>query len=62
MAGKLQAIVQMRKLAESGLDAMGEQAESRGERLREVRDLYGFFEEGYADIVRRWDEKKGAAR
>lgn len=62
MAAKVQAITAMRLLAERGLAAMGDDSNDRAARLRDVRDLYGFFEEGYADLVRRWLDQKEARR
>lgn len=62
MSSKLHAITAMRVLADRGLTAIGDDAGDRGARLQDVRDLYGFFEEGYADMVRRWFELKEARR
>ncbi len=61
MASKLDAIRAMRTLADEGLAAMGADS-ARGTRLRDVRDLYGYFEQGYADLVRGWTEMKEERR
>lgn len=59
LRGKLAQFTALRRLAEEGLAAMGDGPPGRRGRLEGMRDLYGFFEREFPDLVERWLAERG---
>lgn len=57
LVAKRRQFTDFRRLAERGLDLLPAES-SRGERLREMRDLYAFMEDAYPELLRKWEEKR----
>lgn len=58
MRQRMSQLVAFRKLAEQGLQMLADQPAERRKRLREMRDLYAFFEEEIPDLLDRWEAKR----
>lgn len=58
LAKKFSAIGYIRRTVEEAM-ALGPSEEARA-RLEEMRDVYSFFEKEFEDVIRRWNERKGA--
>jgi DNA-binding transcriptional regulator GbsR (MarR family) len=59
-ASKIGHIGSMRRLAEEGLALVGDSPDGR-DRLVEMRDIYAYVEREYAEMLERWQTKKGAS-
>ncbi|GIW26008.1 GbsR/MarR family transcriptional regulator [Meiothermus sp.] len=57
----LSSLSRYRALAEQGLRLLQEAPPARGERLREMRDLYAFFEEELQGLFERYERSKRKA-
>ena len=55
---KMAILSSMRALAERGLGIVGDAPLAR-ERLEEMRDIYGFFEESLPALFDRWERERG---
>ena len=53
---------QNREVAEAGLALMGDRPAGSQERLRDIRDLYAFFEREWPAILERMHEAEGGAK
>ena len=54
---RMPVITEMRKLAEHGLELLGNTSPKRLERLTVMRDTYAFFEEDMLMLLRRWEKE-----
>jgi hypothetical protein len=50
-------ITEMRKLAEHGLELLGNTSIERRERLVVMRDTYAFFERDMLALLERWEKE-----
>jgi DNA-binding transcriptional regulator GbsR (MarR family) len=48
----------MRQLAEKGLNIIGDTSTLQYKRLKEIRDLYAFFENEWPALLERWEKKR----
>ena len=55
---KMRSINQMRKLAEQGLDIIGDRNTAQYKKLKEIRDMYAFFDNEWPALLERWERKK----
>lgn len=63
MREHLEEIRAGRQLGERGLQLLEDKSAESKQRLLELRDLYGFFEEQYPALFERWEkERKKASR
>lgn len=63
LKGRLAEISAMRKVAESGLEALRDTPPERSERLQAMHAFYSFFETQMPDLLERWDrelERRGS--
>lgn len=54
LEAKLGALTTFRRLAEGGLEILAAEPAERSERLREIHDLYVFFENEFPKVVARY--------
>lgn len=62
MSDSVRKTTTMRRLAESGLDALDGAGPEQRRRLEEMRDLYGFFEREMPAMFDRWRREQARAR
>lgn len=55
---RMLATAAFRQLAERGLTLLADPDASRGERLREMRDIYAFFERELPLLIERWQRER----
>lgn len=51
-------LVDLRKLADRGLELLADKPAEQQKRLRDMRDLYAFMEEEVPRLLERWEEKR----
>lgn len=57
---RMRAVAAYRALAERGLALLDNSAAERGERLREMRDIFAFFERELPLLIERWKQEQSA--
>jgi DNA-binding transcriptional regulator GbsR (MarR family) len=63
MREALEEIILGRQLADRGLELLEGKSAELKQRLREAREVYAFFEEGYPALLERWErERKKSGR
>jgi len=54
---KLHFLKQMRQLADQGLEIIGDSNTPQYKKLKEIRDLYAFFDKEWPALLERWEKK-----
>lgn len=58
MKARLSGLAVFTQLAEKGLRVMGSASPARRQRLEEMHELYSFFEEEMAELIRRLEDRR----